>query len=86
MGGGGIARDAAAAAGAQLPPHLMEALQHGMDEETLADMLGNIPADQAAELQRLLQEGATLSILHPLSLFCAAYVGGVGRWAYFCML
>ncbi len=63
MGGGGMAGpgpDALAAAEAQVPPHLLEAMQHGMnndDEELLADLLGNIPPDQAAELRRLVQEG-----------------------------
>ncbi len=56
----------------QLPPQLLQAMQHGMDEEMLADMLGNIPADQAAELQRLVQEGdpQMLSCLQILLLSC----------------
>lgn len=60
MGGRGMAGHgpgAIAGDDGQLPPQLLEAMQHGIDEEMLADMLGNIPADQAAELQRLVQEG-----------------------------
>lgn len=60
MGAGGMAgRGPGPMAGdeGQLPPQLLQAMQHGVDEEMLADMLGNIPADQAAELQRLVQEG-----------------------------
>ena len=59
MGGGMGALDpeAMGAEEGQLPQHLLDALQHGMNEEMLADMLGNIPADQAAELQRLVQQG-----------------------------
>lgn len=62
MGGGGMA--GAGPAGmmggdGQVPAHLMDAMQ-GVDEEMLADMVGNLPADQAAELQRLVQEGSTL--------------------------
>ena len=57
----------------QLPPELLQAMQRGMDEEMLlADMLGNIPADEAAELQRLVQEGdlQMLSCLQILLLSC----------------
>ena len=76
MGGGGMAGPgpgAMAGDDGQLPPHLLQAMQHGMDEEMLlADMLGNIPADQAAELQRLVQEGdlQMLSCLQILLLSC----------------
>jgi len=57
----------------QLPPELLQAMQRGMDEEMLlADMLGNIPADEAAELQRLVQEGdlQMLSCSQVLLLSC----------------
>ena len=67
-GPGGIGGDEG-----QLPPELLQAMQRGMDEEMLlADMLGNIPADEAAELQRLVQEGdlQMLSCSQVLLLSC----------------
>lgn len=76
MGGGGMAGHGPgpmAGDDGQLPPQLLEAMQHDMDEEMLVGMLGNIPADQAAELQRLVQEGGLQILLCLRILLLSCY-------------
>ena len=52
----------------QLPPQMLELMQHGLDEDLVADMLQGLPPDQAAELQRQVQEGTLLLPKSPILL------------------